>query len=47
MTKAISVLLLLAMAGCSGLPRSQHAASRCDASEAAYQCQVERYENAP
>jgi hypothetical protein len=44
MVKALGVVFILALAGCSGLP-AQHAASPCDAGEASYACQVERYQN--
>jgi hypothetical protein len=45
MVKAFSVLFLLALAGCSGVPRYQSTASPCAAGEATYACQVERYQN--
>jgi hypothetical protein len=45
MVKAIGVVFLLALAGCSGLPRYQSTASPCSAGEASYACQVERYHN--
>ncbi|MFC5498520.1 hypothetical protein ACFPOE_13320 [Caenimonas terrae] len=45
MVKAVAVTLLLALAGCSGLPRYQSAVSACAAGEASYACQVERYHN--
>jgi hypothetical protein len=45
MTKPLIALFLLALAGCSGLPRQQPQASPCDAGEATYECQVERYRN--
>ncbi len=45
MIKAFSVLLLVALAGCSGIARFQHTASPCAADEASYACQVERYQN--
>lgn len=44
MVKAFSVVLLFALAGCSGVPY-QHAPSPCSISEASYECQVERYFN--
>jgi hypothetical protein len=44
MVKAFSVVLLLALAGCSGVP-PQYAASPCATSEASYACQIERYFN--
>ncbi len=47
MVKAFSVLLLLALAGCSGVPSSQYASSACAGAEASQACQVERYQNAP
>jgi hypothetical protein len=45
MGKTFSILLLLALAGCSGLPQAQPVASACAAGEATYACQVERYHN--
>jgi len=45
MVKAFSVVFILALAGCSGLPHYQHSASACFAGEASYECQVERYHN--
>jgi hypothetical protein len=45
MVKALGVVFILALAGCSGLPPEQHSASPCDAGEASYVCQVERYQN--
>lgn len=45
MKKVFAAALLLALAGCSGLPPSQYSASPCDAGEATYACQVERYHN--
>jgi uncharacterized protein YceK len=47
MVKAFSVVLLLALVGCSGVPTRQHAASPCSVAEASTACQVERYNNAP
>lgn len=46
MARTFCVLLLLASAGCSGLPQGQSAALACAAGEASYACQVERYHNA-
>jgi hypothetical protein len=45
MIKALGVLLLVALAGCSGIPQFQHTVSPCAADEASYACQVERYQN--
>ncbi|MDB5940796.1 MAG: hypothetical protein JWQ13_362 [Ramlibacter sp.] len=45
MIKALSVVLLLALAGCSGMPQAQPVVSACAAGEASYACQVERYHN--
>jgi hypothetical protein len=45
MSKCITMAWLLALAGCSGLPPAQYSASPCDAGEATYACQVERYHN--
>ena len=45
MFKALSVVFILALAGCSGLPQRQYTASPCSAGEASYECQIERYHN--
>jgi hypothetical protein len=45
MAKAFSVVFLLALAGCSGVPHRQDTASACSAGEASYECQIERYNN--
>jgi hypothetical protein len=45
MSKAFTLALLMAVAGCSGLPPAQYSGSPCDAGEATYACQVERYHN--
>lgn len=45
MIKAFSVIVLLGLAGCSGIPPLQYSASPCSAGEASYECQVERYHN--
>lgn len=45
MVKALGIILILALAGCSGVPRRQLVASPCSAGEASYECQVERYHN--
>lgn len=45
MVHAFTLVFVLALAGCSGLPRYQHTASPCAAGEATYECQVERYQN--
>lgn len=44
MIKSFCMVLLLTLAGCSGVPR-QYPASPCAASEASYECQIERYHN--
>ena len=44
MVKALSVVLLVALAGCSSVA-PQYPASPCAASEASYACQIERYHN--
>ena len=44
MVKAFSIVLV-ALAGCSGLPTYQYSPSACLAGEASYACQVERYQN--
>jgi hypothetical protein len=45
MVKAFSVVWLLALAGCSGVPESQYTVSPCSTGEASYACQIERYQN--
>ena len=45
MVKAFSVVLLLGLVGCSGIPAGQYTVSPCSADEASYACQVERYHN--
>ena len=45
MFKAFSVVFILALAGCSGVPHRQYTASPCFAGEASYECQIERYQN--
>jgi len=45
MVKAISVAVILALAGCSGVPYRPPTVSPCSAGEASYECQIERYQN--
>jgi hypothetical protein len=45
MSKTFAALLLLALAGCTGLPPQQRDASPCAAGEATWACQIERYNN--
>lgn len=45
MARILIVLVLFASAGCSAVAQRQYAASACAASEASYECQVERYHN--
>ena len=45
MAKACMLVLLLVLAGCANLPASEAKVSPCAASEASYECQVERYFN--
>jgi hypothetical protein len=45
MVKAFSVVVILALAGCSGVASYRPSASACLAGEATYDCQVERYLN--
>ena len=44
MFKAVAVLFLLALAGCSDIPRHPDT-SPCSGGEASYECQIERYQN--
>ena len=43
MAKLLLVIALAALAGCAGLPPYMPHPSACDAGEATYACQVERY----
>ena len=45
MARTLCAVLLLALAGCSGLPRQPVEPSACAGNEASYACQVERYHN--
>ena len=45
MLKALIVVFLLALAGCSGVPNRPYIESPCSAGEASYACQIERYHN--
>lgn len=47
MVHTIRILLLLALAGCAGVPQQPASpmASACVNAEASYACQVERYHN--
>jgi hypothetical protein len=46
MIKPLIVVVLLTLTGCSALPAPQvRPPSPCDASEASYACQIERYQN--
>jgi hypothetical protein len=48
MLKASSLIVLLALAACSGVPQRKYAASTCSASSPnSYDCQIERYMRAP
>ena len=47
MVKALSLVFLFALAGCSGVPQRQYAASPCSTSETSQACSVERYQKAP
>lgn len=45
MSRTLTIALLFALAGCTSLPAARHTGSACDAGEASYACQVERYHN--
>jgi hypothetical protein len=47
MLKASSLIVLLALAACSGLPQREYAASPCSINPGGYECQIERYMTAP
>jgi starvation-inducible outer membrane lipoprotein len=46
-TYSVTLSLCLLLAGCSGVPPVHYGASPCAISEASYECQVIRYQNAP
>jgi hypothetical protein len=41
--KALGVVFLCAVAGCSGMPQGQSSPSPCSTNPAGYDCEVERY----
>ena len=43
MARSFFMLFLLSLAGCASVRQPAPSASPCDASEASYECQVERY----
>ncbi|HSH92117.1 MAG TPA: hypothetical protein VK996_19180 [Ramlibacter sp.] len=45
MVKRFCIILVVVLAGCSGMPRHEAVASPCALDEASYACQVERYHN--
>ena len=45
MRRTVTILVLLGLAGCAGLPTQAPAASPCAAGESSWACQVERYNN--
>jgi uncharacterized lipoprotein YmbA len=45
MARRFTLILLLALAGCSSHPPYQASPSPCSAGEASYDCQIERYQN--
>jgi hypothetical protein len=45
MIKGLRIVFIAALAGCSGIPQREYAASPCFADEASYECQIERYHN--
>ena len=47
MAKLLSVVLLLALAGCTGVPQGQIQQSPCVKDPGSYDCQVDRYMRAP
>ena len=47
MVKTISLIFLLALAGCSGIPQGQYAASPCATNPGGYDCQIQNYFRAP
>jgi len=45
MAKACTIVLSLLLAGCAGMTPYRPGPSPCDAGEATYACQIERYNN--
>lgn len=43
MIRTLTLAVLAALVGCSGVPRAPGGASPCAAAESSYACQVERY----
>jgi hypothetical protein len=43
--KALVAGFILGLAGCASVQPGQYTASPCSASEASYECQIERYNN--
>lgn len=39
----LSIVLLLALAACSGLPAAERPVSPCSLDESSYDCQIQRY----
>jgi hypothetical protein len=46
MAKAISLIFLLALTACSGVPQGQYTTTPCTGNEASKECQAYRYERA-
>jgi uncharacterized lipoprotein YmbA len=47
MVKALSLILLLVLSACSGVPQGQYSSLPCASNQSSYDCQVLRYMNAP
>ncbi len=47
MVKAFSLVLLVALIGCSGLAQREYASSPCAVNQSGYDCQIEQYHRAP
>jgi hypothetical protein len=46
MLKTAGLIVLLALAACSGMPRASYGGSPCQANPGGYQCEIQRYMNA-
>jgi hypothetical protein len=46
MTRAFGILVVLALAGCSGMPQGPYQAGPCTTNPGGYDCQVEMYQKA-
>jgi hypothetical protein len=43
MFKAATLIVVIALAACSGMPQARYGGSPCATSPGGYQCEIERY----